>query len=406
VEPTAVRRATRGAGASREDGRPHIVTLVESVSTGGAERLAVEIAARLDPSRFRSTICLTRSFEQIGVDPAVQADCERRLREAGARVISLRRTRTFQPGAWRPLLAALRRDPPALIHSHMFGSNVWATILAPLVGSPPVVVHDHRQADPLRTPAVRLLTRHLIARASAAAIGVSRETGAQMVEQDGYDPRRVHVILNGVPRVAGADGARIREELAIGVSDPLVVSVTMLRPAKAVEVLIAAAGQLAPRFPGLRVLVAGDGSERPRLEALIREQRLEGTVSLLGMRPDVPDILAAADVAVLASDVEGTPLAVMEYMEARVPIVATRVGGTPELIDDGVHGILIEPRDPEALTAAIAGLLGDRARGRRLAAAAYERKRSMFDVSVVVKRIEELYEELLLSTSAGRRRER
>ncbi|MEA2264854.1 MAG: hypothetical protein QOE27_437 [Solirubrobacteraceae bacterium] len=385
------------------DARAHVVTLVESVSTGGAERLAVEIAARLDPARFRSTMCLTRSPAQLHVDPAVQAAVEHRLRAAGARVIILERTGTWQLGAWRPLIALLRRDPAAVIHGHMFGSNVWATVLGLLFGVRAVVIHDHRQADPLRTPTVRLLTRHLLARWSAAAIGVSDETGRQMVEQDGFDAARVHVILNGVPAIAGADGRRIREELGIGPGDPVIASVTMLRPAKTVEVLIEAAATLRSRFPRLRVLVAGGGSERARLEALIRDLGVEDTVTLLGMRPDVPDILDAADVAVLASDIEGTPLAIMEYMEARVPIVATRVGGTPELLDDGVHGLLIAPRDPSALAAAIAGLLEDPARGRRLAEAAYARKSSMFDIDRVVGRIEDLYDQLLISTPAGRR---
>jgi glycosyltransferase involved in cell wall biosynthesis len=385
------------------DPRIHVVTLVESVSGGGAEGLAVEVAARLDPLRFRSTICVTRAPQQLGVDPAAQAAAERRLAQAGARVIVLRRTRRFGLRSWRPLLGVLRHDRPAVIHGHMFGSNIWAAVLGRAFGVANIVVHDQREADPLRTPTVRLLTRHVIARVCAAGIAVSRETAAQMVEQDGFDPRRVHVILNGVPAVEGANGVRIREELSIGPDDPVVVSVTMLRPAKAIELVVEAAAALAPRFPGLRVLIAGDGSERARLEALIRERRVERTVSLLGMRSDVADILAAANVAVLSSDIEGTPLAVMEYMEGRLPIVATRVGGTPELIDDGVHGVLIEPRDVVALTGAIAGLLEDPARGRRLGAAAYARKSSLFGIAGVVARVESLYDELLLSRSAAPR---
>jgi glycosyltransferase involved in cell wall biosynthesis len=407
LDRSAARRLPGALPARRRaDPRIHVLTLVESVSNGGAEHLAVNIAARLDPARFRSTVCLTRDPDQLGVDPRVQRAAELRLAAAGARVIVVRRRRTGQLTAWRPLIALLLWDRPTIVHGHMFGSNVWATVLGRAFGVRCVVLHDHRQADPLRTATMRLLTRHLLARASDAAIGVSQETGRQMHEQDGFDPERVHVILNGVPAVAGADGRRIRAELGIGSDDPVVASVTMLRPAKAVEVLIDAAAMLAPRLPGLRVLVAGDGEERARLEALIAERGLGRTVTLLGMRPDVDDILAAADVAALASDIEGTPLAVMEYMEARVPIVATRVGGTPELLEDGVHGLLVAPRDPAALAGAIAGLLGDRDRGRGLAAAAHARKRALFDVDGVVRRVERLYEDLLVSRSAGRRRGR
>ena len=98
--------------------------------------------------------------------------------------------------------------------------------------------------------------------------------------------------------------------------------------------------------PELRVLVAGDGAERERLEPLIEELGLADGVLLLGTRSDIPDVLVAADVAVCCSDFEGTPLSVMEYMGAGKPVVATRVGGLPEVVEDGVQGLLVEPRDP------------------------------------------------------------
>ena len=111
----------------------------------------------------------------------------------------------------------------------------------------------------------------------------------------------------------------------------------------------------------------------------------------LGVRTDIPDVLAALDIAVSSSDFEGSPLSVMEYMEAARPVVATRVGGVPDLIDDGVHGLLVEPQDPAAFAAAVAQLLRDPERAREMGRRGQERRRAEFDIDVMVRRLEELY---------------
>ena len=114
----------------------------------------------------------------------------------------------------------------------------------------------------------------------------------------------------------------------------------------------------------------------------------------MGRRQDVPDVIGALDVAVLSSKHEGSPLAVMEYMAGAAPIVATAVGGVPELIEDGVHGLLVRPGDPVELAAAIRRLLDDRPLAIQLGQAARERQRANFDIDVMVRRLESLYLEL------------
>ena len=141
-------------------------------------------------------------------------------------------------------------------------------------------------------------------------------------------------------------------------------------------------------------MIAGEGPERARLEALAAELGVAGQVTLLGRRSDVPDLLAAFDVAVSSSWFEGSPLAMMEYMDAGLPIVATRVGGVPDLIEDRVHGLLVEPGDPDGLAAAIVELLRDRDRAAELGARARERRRAEFDLDGTVRALGDLYERL------------
>jgi glycosyltransferase involved in cell wall biosynthesis len=171
-------------------------------------------------------------------------------------------------------------------------------------------------------------------------------------------------------------------------------AVAVLRPQKALHLLVRAAAELAGEHPGLRVLIAGDGPEREALEALIAELGLGETVTLLGLRRDIPDVLAALDVAVVSSDFEGTPLAVLEYMDAGLPVVATRVGGLPDLIEQGRHGLLVEPGDARALADSVGTLLRNPQRARELGRLGQERRRAEFSIDNTVRTLERMYLEL------------
>jgi glycosyltransferase involved in cell wall biosynthesis len=227
-----------------------------------------------------------------------------------------------------------------------------------------------------------------------------------MIEIEGIPADRIHYIPNGVATAddagAPADVRRIREALGVPVDAPLVGAVGSLRPQKAFEVLIDAAVLLRARHPGIRVVIAGGGDEQPTLQAHIDRVGAGDVVSLLGARDDVRELLQAFDVAVNCSDFEGQPLSVLEEMDASLPIVATRVGGVPDLIDDGVHGRLVPPRDPAALAGAVDAMLADRDAARAMGARARIRRREEFDIAHTVRRTEALYETLLGARRATR----
>ena len=220
-----------------------------------------------------------------------------------------------------------------------------------------------------------------------------------MIEVEKIPAHKLRFIPSGISTPAAPSGADVRSELGIAADAPLVGVVAGLRPPKALDVFIRAVDELRRKHPGLRALIVGNPdtmrpSEEKRLLDLTRELSLDDTLIFTGLRRDVADVLAAMDVAVLSSDHEGSPLSVMEYMEAARPVVATNVGGIPDLVVDGVTGILVPPRDPTALAAAISGLLDDPDLRRRLGEAGRARRRSEFDISNTVRRVEDLYEEL------------
>ena len=373
-----------------------IVTLIDRLGTrGGAERLALEIVKRLDREAFDRTLCVSRWSDEEAADASAQAALAD-LREAGVRFLPLGRRRKVDVWVWGRLLGTLRRERTHVLHAHKFGSNVWGTALGRVARVPVIVAHEHTWSYEGQ-PARRFLDRDLVARGASTFIAVSRDDQRKMVEVEGIPVQRTTFVPNGIPTPPAPTGKDVRTELGIPPEVRLIGSVGFLRPQKAFDVLVRAAAQL----PESRVLIVGDGEDREALEALIGELGLADRVMLLGRRLDVPDILAALDVAVCCSDFEGSPLSIMEYMASSLPVVATRVGGVPDLIDDGVEGLLVPPRDPAALAVAVARLLGDPGEARAMGGRGRERREREFDIDVMVRRLEDLYRELYAAEARG-----
>lgn len=385
--------------------KSRVVTLIDGFGPGGGERLAVETTARLDPARFERTLCVSRDPDDASPPDYVRAATER-LTSAGVRVIVLRRHSRTNVLAWRPLVGLLRRERVDVLHSHKFGANVWASVLGKLAGVPVIVAHEHSwsfEGMPLR----RFLDRELVARACNVLIAVSNEDRRRMIEVERIAPESVVVVPNGVADLPASTGRDVLAPLGISGDARTIGAVSVLRPEKGIDVLIRATALLKPDFPNLHLLVVGDG-DLASGQALIRELRLDNTVHLLGPRTDVPDLLPRFQVAVCSSDREGSPLSVIEYMAAARPLVATCVGGIPDLINDGVEGILVRPRDPPALARAIAALLRDPARASEMGRRAQQRQAREFTLRATVARLEEIYDVQLCQANVrpldGRRR--
>jgi glycosyltransferase involved in cell wall biosynthesis len=369
------------------------LTLVDRIGAfGGAERVAIELSKRLPSHRFERILCATRWTPEIEARPRRAAAIED-LSRHGVRFVGLERTSALDLRSWRRLVLLMRRERIDILHAHKFGSNLWAALLGPLAGVPVVVAHEHTWS--FDGGAVRrLLDRGVIARRCDIVVAVSREDRRRMISMEGLKPEDVVYIPNGIPPLPLPEEELRRTDLDLEEDDLVIGTVGVLREQKALDVLVKAAALLGGEFPSLRVLIVGTGGQHRALEHLINELGLQRTVRLLGPRTDVPALLRIFDLAVCSSNFEGSPLTVLEYMEAGLPVVSTRVGGVPDLVEDGVTGLLVDPGDPAALAGALSGLLGDRERRAEMGIKGRERRRSEFDIDVTVERIEQLYEEL------------
>jgi glycosyltransferase involved in cell wall biosynthesis len=379
--------------------RLRVLTLVDGIGTyGGAESLARQIAMNLDQSRFESAYCVSRweprEEYRVGVDE---------LDQAGVEFIGLERESRFDLRPWRRLVKQMREQRFDVLHSHKIGSNIWGALIAPRARTPVFIAHEHTwsfEGQPVR----RFLDRELIARRADAFVAVSEDDRRKMHEIEGIPLEKLRFIPNGIPMPdRGPRQADLRAELGIAAGQPVIGTVATLRPQKALDVLLRAVVPLVERFPDLRVLIAGGrpggredapDPEREALETIARKLGVGESVVMLGHRSDIPDVLDALDVAVLSSDFEGSPLSVMEYMEAAKPVVSTRVGGLPDLVEEGVTGFLVEPQDPEGLATAVGTLLADPRRAVEMGLAGRERRRAEFSLEGTTRHVEALYEEL------------
>jgi glycosyltransferase involved in cell wall biosynthesis len=389
--------------------RPHVLGLIDSLVGGGAERFAVDLMASLPADRFARTMCVSRMPADWRSAPpgSSLAAAVGRLEEAGVTVLPLHRPSRAAVWGWLPLLRELPRVD--VLHAHMLGSNFWGSLLGGLAGVPAIVAHE--QTWSFRGGAIRkTLDRAVIGRLADRIVTVSEQDRTRMAELEGVPRDKIVLIRNSVT-ARPPTGHDVRDELGIPRDAPVLVALAMLRRQKALDVLLQAVASARSRAPTLALVLAGgpvvDNPEADRLRSVTDDLGLGDAVHMVGRRDDVGDLLAAADIGVLSSDYEGTPLAVLEYMQAGLPVVATSVGGVPEFVTDGVEGLLVPPRDPAALADALTRLLDDPPRRAEMGRQGQERMTTEFGHERSVERFVALYDELLerRSGSAPLRRE-
>lgn len=310
----------------------------------------------------------------------------------------LRKTRA--PRDLGRILRRLGRERPRILHCHGYKAAITGYLYArlariPIVATCHLWTHEPHAAWTYRT--LTALELRLYPRFSAVA-AVSPPIRATLLER-GVPAERVWLVPNGiVPRRRPPDPeapGRLRRALGIEPGAPVVISVGRLAEQKGHRHLLWAAWRLRPTHPTLRVLIVGDGPLRDDLRREIAQHGLESCVHLLGFRADVADLLALADVFALPSNDEGLPIALLEAIAAGVPAVATPVGAVPDLVQADCTGLLVPPRDDQALASAIDRLLRSPALCDSLSRNALAVLHSTYTAEAMYARYRDLYGEIL-----------
>jgi glycosyltransferase involved in cell wall biosynthesis len=297
----------------------------------------------------------------------------------------------------------LRREKPQIVHTHASKAGVLGRIAALLAGVPVRIhtFHGHVLQDYFHPHVSRIFIwiERALARRSDAIIGVSSEVCSQLIDMGIAESDKVRHIGIGLELEPFADCDRergkLKAELGIPNDIPVVGMIARLAPVKGYEVFFQATARLTQQMNGrVRFLVIGDGPLRHSLEAQVRDMGLGQAVIFTGFREDLVRIYADLDVVALSSHNEGTPVTLIEAAAAGRPGVATRVGGVPELIEDGVNGFLVEKGDWQALADRMAWLLAHPEEARRMGQSGRQRVLEAFSVQRLIDDLVRLYREL------------
>jgi glycosyltransferase involved in cell wall biosynthesis len=375
----------------------HIITLLE---WGGAQENTLFTVGALDPRRFDRVLI---SGKGGMLDSRAAAICGARFRQVDSLVREIRPV--LDARAFLALRAVLRQERhksggiPLIVHTHSSKAGILGRAAARAVGAEVVVhsIHGFGFHDSQSPPLRRLLVglERAASRWTDAFIAVSEENVRLGVREKIFTAERVRLIRSGFDTARFLGGSRERGRRLLGIPEdqPVVGTIAVLKHQKAPLDFVDVARRVKERVPAARFVMIGDGELRPMVEQAVANGPLAGSFLLAGWREEIPDLLRAFDVFLLTSRWEGLPKVVPQALLSGVPVVATAVDGTREIVDDGVDGYLAPPGDVEALARRVSDLLA----GKAVLNPLFKRDRLLweFDQREMVRAQERLYEELL-----------
>lgn len=363
-----------------------ILHFITELSTGGAQTSLFRILSHLDRNRFSpEVVCLYN-----GDGPAARG-----IRALEIPVVDLgMKSKIRLDALWR-FGRILRARRPAILHTWLFHANIPGRVLGRLTGVPIVISSERTMGQ---EGMVRRRVNRLTASCADSIVCVSQAVADFASAEIGLPAGKLLVIPNGTDVAQFANlpsQIEARKKHNLPIDAVIVGAIGRLHSVKGCSVLVDSFKEINSLFPKTCLLFAGAGPERPRLEAQAGRLGLREKVRFVGDQERIPPLLPAVDIAAIPSFHEGMPNAALEAMAAGVPVVATAVGGTPEVVLDGETGILVPPGDPGALAAAITRLVRNPAERTRLGQAGKRRIFENFSIQVAVRKLERHYCELL-----------
>lgn len=353
-----------------------IIHIITSLNFGGAERLLLDLARHLDKERFEVKVAtvvgsgpLQDEFAKAGVSVKVFE----KKSKMGFRVI------------WQ-IAKYLRAEKPDIVHAHLFGGDTWGRLAAILARVPVIVSTEHNtNFDEGRA---KRLIKKVLSWKTKKIVAVSEAVRNYSIAVDHLRPSKILVIPNGIEteKFAAVAGKNFS-------NPPIIAVVGRLEEQKGHKYLFEALN-LIKTIPWI-LWVVGNGSLKNQLEQLAKDLSLRERIIFLGARRNIAEILSQIDIFVLPSLWEGLGLAVLEAAAAGKPVVASRVGGIPEIIEDGVTGLLVRPKDVKNLADGLEHVLLGEGEAHEMGERAREVVREKFDIEKMVKTYKKLYDGLV-----------
>lgn len=380
------------------ESKPVIGHVLHRLYLAGAEVLAAALARRLQ-ERYRFVFYCLDEIGPLG----------HQLANEGFEVVDLAR----QPGVdWsvaRRLRQHARSRGVQLLHAHQYTPFFYAAVSRGVSAAPKVLFTEHGRHWPDQRRPKRVMANRLLLRRADRVTAVGSFVRTALIDNEGLPAARVQVVHNGIDPILYTSQesdrdtrGRMRTELGVAADELVVLQVARFHPVKDHLTAIRAFADTVKQVPNARLLLAGDGDEREKITETIETLGVAGRVSLLGVREDVPALMAAADLFMLSSVSEGISVTLLEAMAAGLPIVATDVGGNSEVVEHGQTGLLSPRADSSALAVNMVGLLSDGATRNAFGQAGRERLMKLFTQDRMHAAYCEIYDQMLgLAVGAG-----
>lgn len=359
-----------------------VMHVIEDLEKGGAERVLINLVSGLPVQLFQPMVCCLTKKGRMAAE----------LEERGMRVVALHKKPGVDVGLLWRLQKLLRTQQTDILHTHVFTANLWGRLAGILAQVPVLITHEHSTftiADQTRQRIEQQL-----ARKTTQIISVSEQLRRRLVETSGLPDDKVITIHNGLRlpiTVNEATRMELQREFELDRFNPLIGSIGRQEVRKNYPLLLEAMPNILEHYPQAGLLLIGEGPETPQLKRLVQTKGLAGNVVFAGHRQEVYEFLSFMSVFCLPSQTEGISMAILEAMAAKVPVVATRVGGNPEIIADNRYGVLVPANDRHALTTALLETLNDREAACTRAQAGQKFVLENFSEQQMIQRITTLY---------------
>lgn len=358
-------------------------------SIHGVGRLFSLWVPRFDKSKFNITVCILREKDRIG------EEFEKQFKKYGVRIRFFGRAK-FNPLTLMDFIKVIREEKIDIMHLQTYGASTFGRLAGIMTGTP-AIVHAHDNDS--NYPWYQRLADLALSKFTDKAIAVSESVKESLVTKRNVPEGRVVVMHSAIPlerfRVPEADQIqKEKRRLGISLTSKVVGTVARLREEKGLKYLLESVPKVLAVFPNTSFVIVGDGPLRRELESIPRRLKIAQNVIFTGYYEDVSKVLSICDIKVLPSLTEGFGLAIVEAMAMGKPIIATNVGGIKEILKDGGCGLLVPPRDPEALAEKIIYLLRNEDEAKRLGIIAKEESKK-YDINLYIPKLERLYSVLV-----------
>lgn len=363
-----------------------VLQVLHTLGQGGAEKLALQLEDLLSPE-YEFIFCALDASGEIG----------EQLKEKGRQVIEHKRTPGFDTSSYKLIGKILREEKVDIIHAHHYTPYSYAALASFWNHFDKLIFTEHGRHQPDHVRFKRLLCKPLFLSRTAAVTAVSEFTKQSLIRYEKIPEKRIQVIYNGIDsNLYGGpvNTDQVKKQMGLPLDLKLIGHVAGLRPVKNQEMLLRAFKLAEKEDEDLGLAIAGEGEVLKDLQILAHELEISEKCYFLGWVKNIPELMRAFDIFVLSSKIEAIAFSLLEAMAAQIPVVATNVGGNPELIVDQKGGLLVPPESPEALSEAIVKLINDSEMKKNFTQFSLNRVQSVFSLDKMAENYLQLYQKV------------